>query len=189
MEHSADKPRYRIKAVGMRTGIPPITLRAWERRYQILSPNREENRYRLYSNADIQLLLWLKAQVDSGVPISLAAVELKQKLAAGEEIELPGMDDDIKVPSNLAGSTESFADQLFQVLLKHDEYTALKVLTQAKNQLSLLQLLEQLIIPVLIRIGEEWYTGNLLVATEHFASNFFRASLLTIFQRLPSKRS
>jgi len=189
MDTSADKPRYRIKTVGMKTGIPPITLRAWERRYQILSPNREENRYRLYSNADIQLLQWLKMQVDSGVPISLAAAELKQKLAAGEEIELPEMDDDVIVQSKSAGTTESFADQLFQVLLKHDETAALKVLTQAKNQLSLLQLFEQVITPVLIRIGEEWYTGNLLVATEHFASNFFRASLLTIFQRLPSKRS
>lgn len=188
MDAPSDKPRYRIKTVGIKTGIPPITLRAWERRYQVLTPGREGNRYRLYSNADIQLLRWLKAQVDAGVPISLAAAELKGKLAGGEKFEIPEIDDEVKVQTTPLNSTGQFADQLFKTLVKHDENAALQALLQAKASLTLAQLFEKVIIPVLIRIGEEWYTGNLLVATEHFASNFIRASLLSIYQRLPIKR-
>ncbi len=188
MDAPSDKPRYRIKTVGIKTGIPPITLRAWERRYKVLTPDREGNHYRLYSNADIQLLRWLKAQVDAGVPISLAAAELKGKLAGGEKIEMPEIDENVKVQTTPLNSTGQLADQLYKTLVKHDENAALQALLQAKASLALAQLFEKVIIPVLIRIGEEWYAGNLLVATEHFASSFIRASLLSIYQRLPIKR-
>lgn len=188
MDRPSEKPRYRIKTAGIKTGISPLTLRAWERRYQVLSPDREGNRYRLYSDTDIQLLRWLKAQVDAGVPISLAAAELKERITQGEKIELPEIDENKVEQTTVSVSTDQHTEKLFRALVKHDENAALQALTQAKAALPLTQLFEKVIIPVLIRIGDEWYTGNLLVATEHFASNFIRASLLTIYQRLPIKR-
>lgn len=189
MNSTDDKPRYRIKSVGVKTGIPPITLRAWERRYQILSPNREENRYRLYSDADIQLLKWLKVQVDAGIPISLAASELKAKLAQGEKFEIRETDANPIVQTAPPLSSSQLVDKLFQALVKHDENRAQQIFSQAKGILPLVLLFEQVIIPILVRIGEEWYTGKILVATEHFASNFLRASLMVIYQRLPIKHS
>lgn len=53
-------PLYTIKVVQNRTGIKPVTLRAWERRYELLEPTRLKNGYRLYSERDVQLLLWVK---------------------------------------------------------------------------------------------------------------------------------
>ena len=51
---------YNIKSVSQRTGVRAVTLRAWERRYQILDPQRwQKNGYRLYSERDIALLYWL----------------------------------------------------------------------------------------------------------------------------------
>lgn len=46
----SDDPKFTIKVVSERTGIKPVTLRAWERRYDLLDPNRLENNYRLYSD-------------------------------------------------------------------------------------------------------------------------------------------
>ena len=60
-------PVFTIKTVVQETGIPPATLRAWERRYGVLSPGRSEGGYRLYSERDIAILRWLKRQVDAGV--------------------------------------------------------------------------------------------------------------------------
>ena len=139
MDGELEKPRYRIKTVGIKTGIPPITLRAWERRYQVLSPDREGNRYRLYSNADIQLLRWLKTQVDAGVPISLAAAEVKENLAGGEKIELPEIEDEKVEQSRAPVSADQFSEQLFRTLVKHDENAALQALLQAKASLALAQ--------------------------------------------------
>ena len=41
-EYSKD-PVFTIKAVSERTGVRPVTLRAWERRYELLDPERLDN--------------------------------------------------------------------------------------------------------------------------------------------------
>ena len=80
----SDEPFYTIKVVQARTGIKPVTLRAWERRYDLLTPMRMPNGYRLYSERDIQLLLWVQRKLDSGKSISEVAEEFKQMRARGE---------------------------------------------------------------------------------------------------------
>ena len=52
----SDQPRYSIKAVQERTGIPAVTLRAWERRYKLVKPRRSSGNYRLYSDRDVAVL-------------------------------------------------------------------------------------------------------------------------------------
>src|SRR6202011_4682828 len=72
LDHYADVPLFNTKAVVQQTGIAAPTLRAWERRYTILSPERAQNDYRLYSERDIALIGWLKERVDAGMSISQA---------------------------------------------------------------------------------------------------------------------
>src|SRR5260370_15340702 len=72
LEHYADVPLFNTKAVVQQTGITGPTLRAWERRYMILSPERAQNDYRLYSERDIAIIRWLKDRVDTGMSISHA---------------------------------------------------------------------------------------------------------------------
>src|SRR5574338_754356 len=72
-----NEPKFTIKAVSSQTGIRPVTLRAWERRHEVLNPHRADNRYRLYSERDIAILRWLKNRVDEGVSISNAVNELR----------------------------------------------------------------------------------------------------------------
>ena len=78
-------PVFTIKTVVQETGIPPATLRAWERRYGVLSPGRSEGGYRLYSERDIAILRWLKRQVDAGVSISRAVALLGIRHPGGED--------------------------------------------------------------------------------------------------------
>jgi MerR family transcriptional regulator, light-induced transcriptional regulator len=72
LEHYSDVPLYNTKAVAQQTGIAAPTLRAWERRYMILSPERADNDYRLYTERDIAIIRWLKDHVDAGMSISQA---------------------------------------------------------------------------------------------------------------------
>ena len=72
LEHYSDVPLFNTKAVAQQTGIAAPTLRAWERRYVILSPERAHNDYRLYSERDIAIIRWLKEQIDAGMAISQA---------------------------------------------------------------------------------------------------------------------
>lgn len=59
-----------IREVARRTGVNPVTLRAWERRYGLLEPERTGKGHRLYSEMDVQrieeILTWLARGVAIG---------------------------------------------------------------------------------------------------------------------------
>ena len=61
---------YPIREVARLTGINPITLRAWERRYQLIEPVRTDSGHRLYSQEHIDFLHETLRLMDEGVPIS-----------------------------------------------------------------------------------------------------------------------
>ncbi len=65
--------RYRIGAVARLTGVPPVTLRAWERRYGAVQTEREEGKARMYSREDVERLTLIKRLVDLGNAISTVA--------------------------------------------------------------------------------------------------------------------
>ncbi|MDX1265991.1 MAG: MerR family transcriptional regulator [Oceanisphaera sp.] len=65
----ASEPLYPIRDVSRMTGINPVTLRAWQRRYGLLKPARTEKGHRLYSDDDIALIRQILHWVDQGVSI------------------------------------------------------------------------------------------------------------------------
>jgi len=73
-----------MKAMVQLSGISAPTLRAWERRYAILSPERAQNDYRLYSWRDVAIIQWLKERVDAGMSIS-QAIALFRHFEADEQ--------------------------------------------------------------------------------------------------------
>lgn len=79
LEQFSNIPMFNTKAVVQQTGVSAATLRAWERRYNLLSPERAENTYRLYSERDIVVIRWLKERVDAGMAISQAIALFKHK--------------------------------------------------------------------------------------------------------------
>lgn len=79
LESYSDAPMFNTKSAVQQTGVPGPTLRAWERRYTLLAPERANNTYRLYSERDIVLIRWLKERVDTGMTISQAIAFFLQK--------------------------------------------------------------------------------------------------------------
>lgn len=52
------------------TGINPVTLRAWERRYGLIQPTRTDSGHRLYSQADIEAVRSILGWIERGVAVS-----------------------------------------------------------------------------------------------------------------------
>ncbi len=67
-----------IQQVSSRCGIPAVTLRAWERRYGLLSPGRTEKGHRRYSEVDMARIQQIQQWLERGVPISQVAGLLAQ---------------------------------------------------------------------------------------------------------------
>ena len=184
----SEDPKYTIKAVASQTGIRPVTLRAWERRHEVLTPYRSDNRYRLYSDRDIAVLRWLKNRVDNGISISNAVSELRA--LATKDVWPEAVP---TVPTRQPGAHSKppvqYAVRLSQALMRHDEMAAADLLREAHAIFDLMAIFSEIIVPSLVEIGDAWYNGRIRVTTEHFASSFLRGKLLSLLQAYPSRRS
>ncbi|GAB4361968.1 MAG: MerR family transcriptional regulator [Methylohalobius crimeensis] len=69
---------YPIREVAEKTGVNPITLRAWERRYGLVKPHRTPKGHRLYSEEDIQLIQRVVRLLETGIPVSRVRAALEQ---------------------------------------------------------------------------------------------------------------
>lgn len=61
---------FPIREVSRLTGVNPVTLRAWERRYGLIQPTRTDSGHRLYSQADIESVRSILAWIERGVTVS-----------------------------------------------------------------------------------------------------------------------
>ncbi len=80
---------YPIREVAERTGVNPVTLRAWERRYGLIKPARTPKGHRLYSEHDIDLIRKVIAMLETGIPISQVRNALKVSESAAAENRPP----------------------------------------------------------------------------------------------------
>src|SRR5512143_4115179 len=58
-----------IRTVSSLTGVNPVTLRAWERRYGLVKPVRTPKGHRLYTMADVELINQVVALLEGGMSI------------------------------------------------------------------------------------------------------------------------
>ena len=61
---------FPIREVSRITGINPVTLRAWERRYGLIQPTRTDSGHRLYSQSDIDEVRSILGWIERGVAVS-----------------------------------------------------------------------------------------------------------------------
>lgn len=79
---------YPIREVSRLTGVNPVTLRAWERRYGLLRPHRTQSGHRLYSMADIDRVRAVTSWIERGVAVSKVATIIDRQVvpeSAGRE--------------------------------------------------------------------------------------------------------
>ncbi|MEF3308342.1 MerR family transcriptional regulator [Paenibacillus sp. GYB004] len=183
---------YNIKTVVKLVGIPAVTIRAWENRYGVVEPGRTDGGHRVYSERDVEDLRWLKRQVDErGMNISQAAKLLKQ--AKAERREGAGREKPVSEADNepaLAPDSRQLTFGKLQALL-YD--TLIQYRTEEANSLidmgfalyAYEDMFHHVLVPILYRIGEEWESGKVSVAQEHFTSNMLYQRFHYFFRVLP----
>lgn len=77
-EHSASEDLLPIREVVRLTGVNPVTLRAWERRYGLIQPLRTEGGHRLYSLDDVATIRDILSWTERGVAVSKVGTLLAQ---------------------------------------------------------------------------------------------------------------
>lgn len=165
VHHDDPTPTYlRIGELARRSGVTPELLRAWERRYGLLRPQRTAGGFRLYGDEDLARITAMRAGLDQG----LSAAE-----AARHVLENP------KALSAEPVSAEATA-RLRTALDGFDDAGAQAALDRLLATLSLEAVISEVMLPTLRDLGDRWARGEVTVAQEHFVSALLRGRLLAL---------
>jgi DNA-binding transcriptional MerR regulator/methylmalonyl-CoA mutase cobalamin-binding subunit len=171
--------RHPIQVVVRRTGLSPDVLRVWEKRYGVVSPGRSPGGHRLYSDDDVERLLLLNRVTSAGRRISKVAeleTEALQKLA---EEDAESLYSPPEIPSTSLRS-QPYLEACLAAVNAMDQRELEASLMRATIALPAPVLIEEVIGPLLARIGEQWAHGKLSPGKEHLASAVIRRVLESI---------
>jgi DNA-binding transcriptional MerR regulator len=161
----------RIGELSDRTGIAAHQLRAWESRYGLLQPRRSDGNYRLYSPVDEARVHLMQRYLSQGVAVAQAAeltIKARFSVSAGGGGVVPTRD------------VTAAQEEMRAALARFDETSAQRTLERLFVAFTPTTVTRDVLLPYMHELGEQWSAGNITVAQEHFASNFFLARLLAL---------
>jgi DNA-binding transcriptional MerR regulator/methylmalonyl-CoA mutase cobalamin-binding subunit len=161
---------YPIRAVAQMTGISLDTLRAWERRYEAVTPARSD-RGRMYTESDVTRLRHLGALVDRGHAIGTIA-----RLDDAQLTRLVESSDN-RAPGRSATAPPARIDDITAALDSYDLAAIEQALNRFAAVLAPRDLIFAVILPLLAEVGHRWQAGTLRPAQEHLVSAVVRSVL------------
>ena len=164
---------YKIKDLETLSGVKAHTIRIWEKRYNILSPDRTDTQIRLYTDEDLVILLNICILYKHGIKIShianLTFPQIQEKVTSIQEVY----------------QVEDSYEQLILALLTLDEELFRNTLGALIQEVGLSKTFTNHLVPFLDRIGIMWLVGSINPAQEHFISNLMRQKIIAEIDKLP----
>ncbi len=169
------KANFSIKDLENLTGIKAHTIRIWEKRYNLLSPDRSDTNIRNYSIASFQKLLNISYLNNNGLKIS--------KIADLKEEEIP-----IKVREIASrGKVEDHAINAFKMaMVNFDQKLFYNTYNNLIEHKTFKNIFYTVFIPLLNEIGLLWQIDTITPAQEHFISVHIKQKILLNIERLQS---
>lgn len=177
---------YTIKQAAARTGLTIPTIRAWERRYGVVSPDRTPAGYRLYDDAAIERLSAMR---------SLVEIDGWRPSQAADHLATPGLDlasvagrtdaasrvTDAGRPTEPADVADGAVRAFVAAAGRLDIGGLERVLDDAFASQRFELAMDAIVFPALRALGRAWADGELDVAAEHAASETVRRRLAHFF--------
>lgn len=166
------KNNFSIKDLEHLSGVKAHTIRIWEKRYNLLKPNRTDTNIRFYSIESLQKLLNVTFLYNNGYKIS--------KIAKIADVDIA---DTVR---NL--STKDYADDhalnMFKLaMLNFDKALFLKTYKELKTTKSFSEIFLEIFVPLMSEIGLLWQTNTITPAQEHFISELIKQKLLVNLEK------
>jgi len=161
--------QYSIKAAAVATGLSVETLRAWERRYGIVEPRRDESGHRVYTGADVARLRRLRETTDRGHPIS--------KVARLSDAELNSLLVDRPEDHPNVGASQALGTRILAAIEKFDLEECDQAIAMAFALLPVGDVISEVLSPVLREVGERWHRGEFSIGQERLVSSAVRRQI------------
>ena len=161
------KAHYSIKAVSRRTGLSLHVIRIWEKRYGAVEPRRTATNRRLYSDAEIERLTFLRLATAAGHSIgNVAKLPLARLKLLVAKSDLSGRGRHSE--NGAVSPAQTFHDSCLAAVRGLDARGFEEMLQKAVVALGHQGLLRQVVAPLAQTIGELWRAGAVTAAHEHF---------------------
>ena len=170
--------KHRIHRVAKLTGLSKDVIRVWERRHQLVIPSRSSNRYREYSDEDVALLRFVKAQMEQGATIGGLATEGRDSLLARMRLATPFIAEEQKPHEHLLNDLMGLLDPI-------DKAGFERKLNGAVAVIPFEEAVQRILLPLQRRIGELWHEGRLSTAIEHYVTKLIQQKLFSVMSQLP----
>ena len=159
---------YSIKDLEHLSGIKAHTIRIWEQRYEIFSPQRTSTNIRFYNEDDLKLILNISTLRNHGHKIS--------KIVQMSEDEV------FQEVHTINSTSKSYADQIYALtmaMIDMDEDAFLEVFNASASKFGFETTMIEIIYPFMGKIGILWLTNSINPAQEHFISHLVRQKLIS----------
>jgi DNA-binding transcriptional MerR regulator/methylmalonyl-CoA mutase cobalamin-binding subunit len=176
---------YTIKQASRLTGVSEASLRAWERRYGVVVPHRNESGYRLYDDQDLAAVSTMRRLVDAG----WSAKEAGRAVSSGTAPTLVERHVDPPEPSGFEDQPDAVtAMHLFLSSAAEMDTSGIEESLDAGFALgSFEHVVDSWLFPTLEALGEGWARGEIDVAGEHAASHAVHRRLSAAFEAAGSR--
>lgn len=158
---------YSINDLEKITGIKAHTIRIWEKRYNVVCPQRTDTNIRFYSDVDLKKLLNISTLNKHGFKISEIVGMGSEKLC-----------EKILEISNTSSDHDSSINNLIVSMIEMDEDKFEKVLSSSIIKLGFEKTITHIIYAFLEKVGILWQVGTINPAQEHFITNLIRQKLI-----------
>ena len=153
-------------------------IRVWERRYGLVKPSRSSNRYREYSDEEVAILRFLKAQMEQGATIGSLAEEGRDSLVVRMRVATP-------VSVEEQQPHDRLLDELMGSLDPLDKAGFERRLNGAVAVIPFEEALQRILLPLQRRVGELWHQGQLNIAVEHYVTKVIQQKMFSVMSQLP----
>ncbi len=159
--------RYSINDLEKITGIKAHTIRMWEKRYNVVLPERTSTNIRYYQDCDLKKLLNISTLNKHGFKIS-QIIRMDPEEVNEKVVELSGS----------ANDYESQINSLVVSMIELNENGFNKVLSSSILKMGFEKTVTHILYPFLEKIGLLWQIGTINPAQEHFITNLIRQKLI-----------
>lgn len=171
------KQMHPMKVAAFRTGLSPHVIRIWERRYSAVTPSRSPTNRRLYSEEDIERLLLLRRATEGGYAIGqiarLSLEALRNLKIRDETVRRRGSRSMEASPNGSAPKVS--LDELIDAIQRFDADALDAGLVRAAVSMSRPKMIQEIIVPLVHKVGEMWEEGTLRIAHEHLVTAAVRS--------------
>ncbi len=158
---------FTIKDLENLSGIKAHTIRIWEKRYNVLNPERTETNIRLYDTESLQKLLNITLLHNHGYKISTISRYSDQEIPEAVQ----------EIISNK--SFQHHAISAFKMaMITYDQAGFYEAYDRLLSEKSFREIFKTVFIPLLNEVGMLWQSGTITVAQEHFLANLIKQKLI-----------